>query len=269
MAGLSTAEVAAYQRDGVLSPHPALSVDEVAGALDALALIDATPPELRRGLVTHKTHLVSKTLAAICMKPEIVDRVASLIGPNVLVWASSLFIKEARSPSFVSWHQDAAYWGLGADGVVTAWVAFTPSNPESGCMRVAPGSHLWPTVEHKETFAEANLLSRGQEIATAVDPAQARDVTLKPGEMSLHHVNIAHSSEPNRSDHRRIGYAIRYVAAHVRPPTRDCVLIARGAIQDGLYDVEPAAAGELLPDDLTRHARSLAGNRIAPAAKTG
>ena len=79
----------------------------------------------------------------------------------------------------MSWHQDATYWGLSAPDVVTAWVAFTPSTVESGCMRVVPGTHT-RQVPHKDTFAENNLLSRGQEIAVDVDEDDAVDVVLRP-----------------------------------------------------------------------------------------
>src|SRR4029077_19544658 len=104
------------------------------------------------------------------------------------------------------WHQDSTYWGLSTPDVVTAWVAFTPSTVESGCMRVIPGSHLVDQLPHRDTFARHNLLSRGQEVAVEVDETKAQDVVLQPGEMSIHHVRLVHGSNVNRSSHRRIGY---------------------------------------------------------------
>ena len=78
-------------------------------------------------------------------------------------------------------------------------------------MRVVPGTQTSDQVPHRDTFAEGNLLSRGQEIAVEVDENQAVDVVLRSGEMSLHHVRLFHGSGPNRSLHRRIGYVIRYI----------------------------------------------------------
>lgn len=257
-------QVAAYRRDGFAAPFRVLSEADRAAALATVAAIDAQPAPVRKALLQHKTHLVSATLAGICRLPVILDRVEALIGPDILVWGAGFFLKEPHSTAYVSWHQDATYWGLEPADIVTAWVALTPSTRESGCLRVVPGSHLWPIVEHVETFADANLLSRGQEIAVDVDPDMVRDVPLCPGEMSLHHVKIAHNSEPNRSDHRRIGFAIRYVGAHVRPAAPDFAMPVRGTDRWGYFTHEEGGTGELVPDDMARHAASREGDRVAP-----
>ena len=74
------------------------------------------------------------------------------------------------------------------------------------------GLHRLDIVEHRDTFAEQNLLSRGQEIAVEIDESAAVDVVLDPGEFSLHHGRMFHASNPNKSSQRRIGLAIRYIA---------------------------------------------------------
>ena len=189
-----------------------------------------------------------------------------VIGPNILVWGANFFLKEPRSDAYVSWHQDATYWGLEPSDVVTAWIALTPSTIESGCMRVVPGTHKDGIMVHKETWAQDNLLSRGQEIAVDVDLDKVVDVVLKPGEMSLHHVDIAHNSEPNRSAQRRIGFAIRYVGAHVKQAggVRDKAMLVRGEDRWHHFDHEEGGTGEFLPADMARHASSWGGTRLAP-----
>ena len=88
----------------------------------------------------------------------------------------------------MSWHQDLTYRGMGeTDHEVTAWVALSPATEASGCMRFVPGSHRQSIVEHTDTFAGDNLLSRGQEIAVEVDENDAVAAVLRPGQMSLHH----------------------------------------------------------------------------------
>ena len=143
---------------------------------------------------------------------QILDYVESLIGPDILCYMTNLFIKEAHSKSYVSMHQDAAYWGVDADDVVTAWVALSPAKAESGVMKVEPGSHK-RLLPQENTYAKDNLLSRGQEIH--VDNLNKENqvyMELEPGEMSLHHYMLVHGSDPNTTDDRRIGFAIRYVA---------------------------------------------------------
>lgn len=264
MPTLPPADIEAFARDGIVAAYPVLDDAEREAALETIALMKSQPDSIRGGLLMHKSHLVSRRLADICRKPAITDRVAALIGPDLLVWGGGFFIKEAHSPTYVSWHQDATYWGLEPADIVTAWVALTPSTHESGCLRVVPGSHTWPIMAHRETFAEGNLLSRGQEIAIDVDEATTREIPLAQGEMSIHHVKIAHNSEPNRADHARIGFAIRYVATHVRPAARDGAMLARGTDTVGNFEPEEGGRGELSPADLAHHATSLQADRVRP-----
>lgn len=112
--------------------------------------------------------------------PKIVDAAEDVLGPDLLCWTTNFFIKEANSPGFVSWHQDAFYWGLNKDDVMTAWLALSPANLESGCMKFIPGSQTQSHLEHVDTFHKDNLLSRGQEIAVDVDAAKSVDVILNP-----------------------------------------------------------------------------------------
>ncbi len=255
MTTLTSAQIAAYRRDGILFPFDVLEADEIRAANAALARLEQAPEAIRKGVLTSKSYLVSRTLYDICLKPAIIDRVADVLGGDAMLWSAGFFVKEGRTPNYVSWHQDLTYWGLEPEDVVTAWVALTPSTVESGCMRVIPGSHKGEILPHANTYAATNLLSRGQEIAVEVDEAKAVNVVLAPGQMSLHHVKIAHNSEPNRASHRRAGFAIRYIAPHVRQnrPLRDTATLVRGSDRHHHFDPEPAPHGELLAQDIDSH----------------
>ena len=134
--------------------------------------------------------------------------------------------------------------------MVTAWVALSPSTVESGCMRVIPGTHAGDVIAHVDTFAANNLLSRGQEIAVKVDEARAVDLVLAPGQMSLHDVKLVHGSEPNRSDDRRIGLAIRYIPTHVRQVMAegDSAMLVRGQDRFGHFRLEQGPAYDFAPE---------------------
>ncbi|MGB0506398.1 MAG: phytanoyl-CoA dioxygenase family protein, partial [Pikeienuella sp.] len=148
------------------------------------------------------------------------------------------FIKEPQTKAIVSWHQDLTYWGLGAtEKQCTAWLALSPATTESGCMKFVAGSHKNPILPHRDTFAEDNLLSRGQEIAVDVDEDDATPIELQPGQMSLHHGLMFHGSGPNVSDDRRIGVAIRYVTPEVAQEMadKDYAMLARGCDRIGNF----------------------------------
>jgi non-heme Fe2+,alpha-ketoglutarate-dependent halogenase len=71
----------------------------------------------------------------------------------------------------------------------------------------------------------------------------------------LHHVLLFHGSEPNRANHPRIGFAIRYVPTHVRQlsPIRDSALLVRGRDEFGHFEVEQSPEADLHPDAVARH----------------
>ena len=210
------------------------------------------------GQLRNKPHLLFTWIDELVRHPIILDAIESLLGPNLLVWSSSFFTKEANDPAFVSWHQDSTYWGLSAPDVVTAWVGFTDSNVSNGCMQVMPGTHQRDQLPHKDTFAENNLLTRGQEVAVEVNPSEAVDVILQAGEMSLHHVRLVHGSPPNPSADRRIGYAIRYVPTHVYQTAggRDSAMLVRGIDTYKHFDPEPRPQTDFGGNERAVHAKA-------------
>ena len=259
MARLGEQQVQQFQRDGVLFPIDVFrreEVDALRGRLEALARAEGG--KLSSG-TNQKPHLLLPWLADVTREPRILDAVEGVLGPNILCWASGFFWKPAGDPAYISWHQDSTYWGLSHPDIVTAWVAFTPSTPESGCMRVIPGTHQRDQVPHRDTFAAENLLSRGQEIAVEVNEEDAVNVVLQPGQASLHHVRLFHGSEPNRADHPRIGYAIRYIPTYVRQTAgvRDSATLVRGTDEHGNFDPEPVPRTDFDPECVRFHAEML------------
>ncbi len=254
MPKLSDDAVRQYGEHGYYAPIRALSTHEAANVRRRLEGYEAGAGPLR-GPLRHKPHLLFTWLDDLIRHPGILDPVESIIGPNILAWGTSFFIKEPNNPSFVSWHQDSTYWGLDPADIVTAWVAISESTPENGAMRVIPGSHRGDQVAHRDTFAPDNLLSRGQEIAVDVDPAQAVELVLQPGEMSLHHVRLIHGSEPNPSPRRRIGFAIRYLPTYVRQTVglRDAATLVRGVDDHGNFEPERRPARDMDADAIAFH----------------
>ena len=117
-------------------------------------------------------------------------------------------------------------------------------------MQVVPGTHRAPQFPHaKSSPGSANMLFTHEEIAVEVDPGQGRSLLLDEGQMSLHHVKIVHGSPPNRSDARRYGFAIRYVAAHVKQrgdmPT---AILVRGRDDYGYFKPDPVPKGDFDPE---------------------
>jgi len=188
-----------YQRDGFVFPVDVLSETE---ASTLLADLESAEQELagdkkKLALLHAYPDRVLPAFDALIRHPKILERVSAVLGPDLMVWGASIFDKSPHSDKIVSWHQDLTYWGLDSDDEVTVWVALSPVNKASGCMYFVPGSHKQNAVEHVDTFADNNLLTRGQEIAVEVEEGEGVAVELKPGQASLHHGHLFHSSGPN------------------------------------------------------------------------
>ena len=245
-----------YHEQGYFLPYQVIDEGAARGLRadyeDAERSLADDPAKLK--LLSQYPHLLLPSIDGLIRAADLVDVVAGLIGPDLLVWGCSLFIKEPNTPSIVSWHQDLTYWGLDDANEVTAWVALSPSTSESGAMRYIPGSHRHAIVEHVDTFHEDNLLSRGQEIAVDVDESEAVSVILRPGEATFHHGRLFHASGPNGSSDRRIGVAIRYIDPAMKQTDgqKPLARLVAGTDRYGNFRLTDPPSGRLAVTDLDR-----------------
>jgi ectoine hydroxylase-related dioxygenase (phytanoyl-CoA dioxygenase family) len=121
-------------------------------------------------------------------------------------------------------------------------------------MEYIPQSHKLDQIPHRDTFAKHNLLTRGQEVMVEIDHSQRRIITLRPGEMSLHHVRLVHGSPPNPSGDRRIGFAIRYIpTSAVQLVGEDSATLVRGEDRHHHFMLEPQPSRDLDPEFVALH----------------
>ncbi len=254
MTTISESDIAAaYARDGFYFPLQAMAHEAARRYRRELERIESRyrGDEYKVAWAGH-VDFVLPFVDEITRLPSILEPVQAILGPDLLVWGTNFFVKEPRSPEFVSWHQDLTYWGLDDIAEVTAWVALSPATRESGCMRFIPGTHEGDIVAHRDTFDEANLLTRGQEIAVPVDEDKAVDIVLETGQMSLHHGRMFHASRPNRSSDRRIGLAIRYISPAMRNRSgeRGYAHLVAGEDRYGHFEIVPPPTSDMAPADL-------------------
>ena len=228
MANLSSNQLKQYNDNGYVAPIDILSTEEAFIARQEIELIEKEMPSEIDKSGRYNVHLISPELDKIVHNSKILDAVESIIGKNILVCSTTLFIKNPNQTGYVSYHQDAKYIGLEPHNWVTAWVAITDSYEENGCMRMWPGSHI-EIRDHNQKFDKGNLLTRGQTVEN-VPENEVKSVELKAGQMSLHHPRIVHGSGINKSDDRRIGFVIQsYIGTNVKQVLgKNGVQIARG-----------------------------------------
>lgn len=219
-ARLATAEVDAYLRDGQVTPAWRLPEALLARMRGSLERLVAARPDVRPDFIA-LPHVpwdgpggreIAREFFEYATQPAFLDVVESLIGPDIILWASTVFCKPPREGLEVPWHQDGQYWPIRPRATVTMWIALDDATAENGCMRVIPGTHRMGDFSHevsdREDLVLNNVLSDPR-----LDLSTARDVVLEAGQFSLHDIALVHGSQPNRSGRRRAGFAIRYMPA--------------------------------------------------------
>ena len=215
MSALNGKQLKDYNDNGFVSPINVLSLEEAAEIKKEIEYIEKKWPNELIGLGRNNVHYISPIFDQVCHNFKILDAVESIIGKDILVGGTTLFIKDPDKKGFVSWHQDAKYIGFEPYNWVTAWLAITDANEENGCMRMWSGSHKEKIKDHKDTYDENNLLTRGQTVQNVPIEKTTPNI-LKAGQLSLHHPMIVHGSGANKSNQRRIGFVIQsYIGANV------------------------------------------------------
>ena len=247
---LSAGQIADYERDGFVAPIDIFTAQEAAELRAELEAAEAKWPEAFVGAARNNAHLNLMCLDRIVHDTTLVDAVEDLIGPHILNYGTVLFIKEPGDPGFVSWHQDARYMGLEPHVGITAWVALSHSNEDSGCMQMIPGSHH-ELRQHEDTFGDTNILTRGQEVL-GVDESKAVSLVLRPGQASFHSARVIHASQPNSSRDRRIGFVIQpYMPPDVRQTiTPTGAQLIRGQDPHGHFYRLGRPQGDMNPADI-------------------
>jgi non-heme Fe2+,alpha-ketoglutarate-dependent halogenase len=237
MTYLSSNQLKQYKDEGFVAPINIFSKEKAKEIRNQIELIEKELPGELDKSGRYNAHLISPLLDEVTHSSKILDAVESLIGKNILVCGTTLFIKNPNEKDYVSYHQDAKYIGLEPHNWVTAWVAVTDSNEENGCMKMWPGSHL-DIKNHDEKFNEENLLTRGQTVENVPDN-EVKSVELVAGQMSLHHPRIVHGSGVNKSNDRRIGFVIQsYIGTNVRQILgQNSVQLARGVDEFNHHDI--------------------------------
>jgi non-heme Fe2+,alpha-ketoglutarate-dependent halogenase len=255
---LSPAQIERYRHDGYLFPFAALSAAELAECNAGLARYEdwlGGPVNQADRRWRSASYVVLPWVDALTRHQRILDVVEDLIGPDILVYTATWFIKEAQSPTFAAWHQDATYFGLDPLEHVTAWVALSDAGAEAGCMEVLSSDGRPRQLRHAALGLEHSINGGGQAIVERFFEGGGEMMALPAGSFSLHHTLCRHRSAPNRAAHRRVGLGISYIPAHcrLRGSVRMCARLVRGRDTGGNFDLIPPPEGELHPAAIARH----------------
>ena len=201
-------------------------------------------------LANYDRHLDVPFLAEHICRPQIVDRVAGILGPDVLCWRTEFFPKYPGDEG-TDWHQAANFanvagskkpqieWpdGAGFQGTVTVWTAFTDATVENGCMQLMPGTHrVMRYDESKEMQYDETRINRLNKNGVrrgffgydyrqlqkdpdwSPDESLAESMVMRAGQSIIFWSTLLHASHPHSGStpDMRLGFAARYLPTCVR-----------------------------------------------------
>ncbi|HEY6273844.1 MAG TPA: phytanoyl-CoA dioxygenase family protein [Terriglobales bacterium] len=189
----------------------------------------------RKGLNARDKHLEDDELMSLYAHPAIVERMAQLLGPDLLLWRSQFFPKYPGMGG-TGWHQATSYLNetfrtatltpknLRKLFQLTAWVAITDSTVKNGCMRFIPGTHreLLP-MEVEEYDPAKHAGNKHDRFGTKVmRPAlgelekRAVNFEMKAGQFVIFSERTMHGALPNiTKDDPRLAMSARYIVPDV------------------------------------------------------
>lgn len=143
--------------------------------------------------------------------------------------------------------------------MLSAWLAFSEVTIENGCMRFLSASYKDGLLEHGDTHANDNALTRGQRVCVNISEEDAISICLLPGEMSLHQGHLLRASASKRSDKRRFGFSVVYAAPSARQTLapKDYTMFVRGRDNFKNFIQVPPPEEDLSETARQRHVRVL------------
>ena len=253
---LSQDQIDRFHRDGYLFPVPILSPEDATKYRQRLENLEQSGGGRFTGIHRTKFYLRYRWAYELATNPVMLDAVEDLIGPDILLYHNTTWLKHAGDQAYVTWHQDNIYIGMEPCELLSVWIALTPSKEENGCMQVLPGTHREGVLPlGTPDLGEKSMLPSGMQTAYDVSQTEPVSMELETGEASIHHAEVIHGSLPNMADQRRMGITFMYMPAHIgqRGTRRTSAMLVRGQDRYGNFDPEIAPARDDDPDAIKRH----------------
>lgn len=208
---LNRDEIDQFRTEGYLGPYTLCSSDEmVKKQPEIVRILETDAPDHKNRV--HNRHLDFPLIHDFATHPSIVNRMACLYGPDLLLWRTNFFVKEPGAKE-IPWHQDFNYWPLEPPIIISAWLAVDSATLENSCLQIVPGSHR-KVIPHVKATSDMAFGQMGD--LDYIDASNYVNLEMQPGEFVLFNERTLHHSEANKSEKRRIGLAVRVIVPIVK-----------------------------------------------------
>ncbi len=194
----TTVEKIRAELDGIDEKFAAMSPEEMAKLGVGVSWepdLPAGHPKVIQQLMASDN--VSPTLHALIRRPDVVDMVEQILGPEIELYHSKLLRKAPGVPGFFPWHQDYGYWHFGEKMPAQINIAFAIERQtiQNGCLNYVPGSHKIGLLNHLNYEGSAFVWGLSQDF----DQFNAVPVEYEAGDICIFGSLVIHGSEPNKT----------------------------------------------------------------------
>ncbi|MCJ8330520.1 MAG: phytanoyl-CoA dioxygenase family protein [Lentisphaeria bacterium] len=209
---LSKEEVEKFQNDGYLGPFTLMSPEAMTECCERVDREVLSTKANFAASSGQSRHLDCPVVWELCSHPEIVERMADIYGPNLILWRSNFFIKNPGDKE-IPWHSDQNYWPLEPKLNISAWIALEDSTIENSCVQVIPGSQK-KSIPHIP--ADPDMAFDEMADPDFFDESKAVSLEMKAGQFIIFNEKTLHHSYANTSDKRRLALAVRVTVPFVK-----------------------------------------------------
>ena len=142
---------------------------------------------------THNVQSFSAEMMAMIQNKKLLDAVEELIGPDIILHHTKLFLKPPGNGSAFPLHQDWSYFPTEKNSMIAAVIHLTESDEEMGCMRIVPGSHRLGQIEKSDGHSFVKGIHDRYQLE------DAEPIIAEPGDVVFFHCCSLHGSMPNVS----------------------------------------------------------------------
>ncbi len=261
---LAQEQIQKFCEDGFLGPFDVFSPEEMADFRNEMLAVEHTKSKTYGFCTPRDRHFEMPRLWNYMIHPAITERLAQLLGPDLLCWRSQLFYKPPHSPA-IQFHQastfmvedylDPAIFPPNMDEMfqLTVWVAVDDATEENGCLQFVPGSH--ERIRTIKFGGEEGFYNASFSLEFDRDPNRIVTVPCKSGQAIIFTERCIHGSPPNTTDRHRLAFNIRAVPTSV--PVYTNKKKYRSVYNGGVYHLDQWGVALLRGEDRHRLSRSV------------
>ena len=205
-----------YIKDGYLGPVDLISAEEAKSCyrsfFESIGQEQCSPTSTSEPMGGYHTRY--DWAFRLATHPEILARIKSFLGNDILLWAMHFWYKPPKHSGWIPWHQDNTYWPMKPEINATAWVTLGETFPENGCLQVIAGSHM-TAYPHDFIPGEASSFSKGISPECISSLGGPTILSMSSGQGVFFNESMIHGSEPNTSETPRVAFSLRYTTPEV------------------------------------------------------